>query len=137
MIHGVGTDLLDATRIRDGLERFGVPYAERILAPAEHAAYASNARPAQFLAKSFAAKEALAKALGTGLREPVSLHNIAVMRDALGKPYFELAPALTAWMQARDIGTPHLSLSDEGDLTLAFVVVETQALHPFQDGETS
>ena len=137
MIHGIGTDLLDATRIRDGLARFGAPYAERILAPAEHAAYATNARPAQFLAKSFAAKEALAKALGTGLHEPVSLHNIAVLRDALGKPYFELAPALIAWMQARGIGAPHLSLSDEGDLTLAFVVVETQALQPFQDGETS
>ena len=127
MIHGIGTDLLDATRIRDGLERFGAPYAERILAPGEHAAYATSARPAQFLAKSFAAKEALAKALGTGLREPVSLRNIAVIRDALGKPYFELAPALFAWMQARGIGTSHLSLSDEGDLTLAFVVVETQA----------
>lgn len=137
MIHGIGTDLLDATRVRDGLARFGAPYAERILATAERAAYKSNARPAQFLAKSFAAKEALAKALGTGLREPVSLHNIAVLRDSLGKPYFELAPALTAWMQARGIGAPHLSLSDEGDLTLAFVVVETQTLQPFQDGETS
>jgi len=137
VIHGIGTDLLDATRIRDGLARFGAPYAERILAPAEHAAYATNARPAQFLAKSFAAKEALAKALGTGLREPVSLHNIAVLRDSLGKPYFELAPVLTSWMHARGIGAPHLSLSDEGDLTLAFVVVETQAFNPVQDGESS
>ena len=135
MIHGIGTDLLDTTRIRHGLERFGTPYAERILAPAEQAAYAMSARPAQFLAKSFAAKEALAKALGTGLREPVSLHNIAILRDSLGKPYFELAPALLAWMQARSIGAPHLSLSDEGDLTLAFVVVETQT-QPF-NGETT
>lgn len=126
MIHGIGTDLLDATRIRDGLDRFGAPYAERILAPAEHAGYAASARPAQFLAKSFAAKEALAKALGTGLREPVSLRNIAVLRDNLGKPFFELAPVLLDWMQTRDIGKTHLSLSDEGDLTLAFVVAETR-----------
>lgn len=125
MIHGIGTDLLDATRIRNGLARFGAPYAERILAPAEHAAYAANARPAQFLAKCFAAKEALAKALGTGLREPVTLHNIAVLRDALGKPHFDLAPALAAWMAARRIDAQHLSLSDEGEFILAFVVVES------------
>ena len=136
MIHGIGTDLLDTTRIRDGLARFGEPYAARILAPAEHAAYAASTRPAQFLAKCFAAKEALAKALGTGLREPVSLRNIAVLRDALGKPHFEFAPALKTWMQARGIGTHHLSLSDEGELTMAFVIVETLPI-PFPTGESS
>ena len=135
MIYGIGTDLLDATRIRDGLTRFGEPYAKRILAPAEYPAIAASARPAQFLAKCFAAKEALAKALGTGLREPVSLHNIAVLRDALGKPHFELAPALIHWMQARGLGAQHLSLSDEGELTMAFVIVETQAIAS-QTGES-
>lgn len=136
MIHGIGTDLLETTRIRDGLARFGEPYAARILAPAEHAAYAASTRPAQFLAKCFAAKEALAKALGTGLREPVSLRNIAVLRDALGKPHFEFAPALKTWMQARGIGMHHLSLSDEGELTMAFVIVETLPI-PFPTGESS
>ena len=126
MIHGIGTDLLDAARIADGLARFGTRYAERMLAPAEHAAYADSAEPARFLAKAFAAKEALSKALGTGLRPPATLHNIAVLRDALGKPYFELAPALTKWMTARSIGAHHLSLSDEGELILAFVVVESR-----------
>ena len=128
MIHGIGTDLLDATRIRDGLARFGESYAQRILALAERTAYAASAHPAQFLAKCFAAKEALAKALGTGLREPVSLRNIAVMRDALGKPHFELAPTLIAWMETRGICAHHLSLSDDGEWILAFVVVETQAI---------
>lgn len=135
MIYGIGTDLLDATRIRDGLTRFGEAYAARILAPTEQTAYAASARPAQFLAKSFAAKEALAKALGTGLREPVSLRNIAVIRDALGKPHFELAPALTRWMQARGLGAQHLSLSDEGELTMAFVIVETRDI-PSKPGES-
>lgn len=135
MIHGIGTDLLDTTRIREGLARFGEAYAARILAPAEQAAYAASTRPAQFLAKCFAAKEALAKALGTGLREPISLRNIAVLRDALGKPHFELAPALTRWMQVRGLGAQHLSLSDEGELTMAFVIVETQAI-PSQTGES-
>jgi holo-[acyl-carrier protein] synthase len=124
MIHGIGTDLLDATRIRAGLARFGEHYADRILAPAEHAGYFASRDPARFLAKSFAAKEAFAKAAGTGLRAPVTLHNLAVLRDALGKPRFECAPELAAWLASRGVTGHHVSLSDEGDLVLAFVVLE-------------
>jgi len=124
LIHGVGTDLLDADRIRSGLARFGEHYADRILAPAEHAGYFSSRDPARFLAKCFAVKEAFAKATGTGLRAPVSLRNIAVLRDALGKPHIECAPELAAWLVARGITSHHASLSDEGDLVLAFVVLE-------------
>lgn len=124
MIHGIGTDLLDSERIRSGLTRFGEHYADRILAPAEHAGYFASRDPARFLAKCFAAKEAFAKAAGTGLRAPVTLHNIAVLRDALGKPHIECAPKLVAWLAARGVTGHHVSLSDEGDLVLAFVVLE-------------
>lgn len=124
MIHGIGTDLLDARRIRSGLARFGEPYADRILAPAEHAAYDASRDPARFLAKCFAAKEAFAKATGTGLRTPVTLRNIAVLRDALGKPLIECAPELVSWLALRGIAAQHVSLADEGDLVLAFVVLE-------------
>jgi holo-[acyl-carrier protein] synthase len=124
MIHGIGTDLLDAERIRSGLTRFGEAYADRILAPAEHAGYFASRDPARFLAKSFAVKEAFAKAAGTGLRAPVSMRNIAVLRDALGKPHVECAPELAAWLAARGVTGHHVSLSDEGDLILAFVVLE-------------
>ncbi len=124
MILGIGTDLLDAERIRDGLARFGEHYADRMLAPAEHAGYYASRDPARFLAKCFAAKEAFAKAAGTGLRAPVTLRNIAVLRDAQGKPHIECAPALTDWLAARGVGAHHVSLSDEGDLVLAFVVLE-------------
>lgn len=125
MIGGIGTDLLDAARIRDGLARFGEHYADRILAPAEHAGFYASRDPARYLAKSFAAKEALAKALGTGLRPPVTLRNIAVLRDPRGRPHFQLAPSLSAWLEAQGIRHHHLSLSDEGDFVLAFAVVET------------
>jgi holo-[acyl-carrier protein] synthase len=125
VIHGIGTDLLDASRIADGLARFGARYAERILAPVEQAHYQASTQPTRFLAKAFAAKEALSKALGTGLRPPATLHNIAVLRDALGKPYFELAPELLEWMLAHGMAAHHLSLSDEADWILAFVVVES------------
>jgi holo-[acyl-carrier protein] synthase len=134
MIHGIGTDLLDAERIRHGLARFGEPYAERILAPAEHARYATSHDPARFLAKCFAAKEAFAKAAGTGLRAPVTLRNIAVLRDPQGKPFLQCAPELAAWLQARGVTAHHVSLSDEGDLVLAFVVLE-QSSPPLPSAE--
>ena len=124
MIYGIGTDLLDAERIRQGLVRFGEHYADRILAPAEHAGYYASSDPARFLAKCFAAKEAFAKAAGTGLRAPVCLRNIAVLRDAYGKPLIECAPELSDWLAARRITAHHVSLSDEGNLVLAFVVLE-------------
>ena len=124
MIHGIGTDLLDARRIRDGLVRFGEHYADRILAPAEHAGYYASRDPARFLAKCFAAKEAFAKATGTGLRAPVMLRNIAVLRDTRGKPHIECAPELAAWLASRGVTAHHVSLSDEGDLVLAYVILE-------------
>lgn len=124
MIHGIGTDLLDAERIREGLARFGEHYADRILAAAEHPGYYASRDPARYLAKCFAAKEAFAKATGTGLRAPVTLRNIAVLRDARGKPLIECAPELTGWLLDRGITAYHVSLSDEGDLVLAFVVLE-------------
>lgn len=124
MIYGIGTDLLDAGRIRSGLARFGEHYADRILAPAEHARYYASGDPARFLAKCFAAKEAFAKATGTGLRAPVTLRNIAVLRDARGKPHFECAPELASWLAARGVTAHHVSISDEGDLVLAYVILE-------------
>lgn len=125
MIYGIGTDLLDAERIRSGLVRFGTQYADRLLAPAEQAGYRASRDPARFLAKCFAVKEAFAKAAGTGLRAPVSLHNIAVLRDAQGKPFLQCAPELDAWLAARGINAHHVSLSDESDLVLAYVILET------------
>jgi holo-[acyl-carrier protein] synthase len=124
MIYGIGTDLVDVARLRDGLTRYGTHYAHRILAPAEQAGYDTSRDPARYLAKCFAAKEAFAKAAGTGLRTPVTLHNLAVLRDALGKPYIHCAPALATWLTARDITAHHVSLSDEGDWVLAYVVLE-------------
>ena len=124
MIHGIGTDLLDAERIRSGLARFGEHYADRILAPAEHAGYYASRDPAGFLAKCFAAKEAFAKATGTGLRVPVTLRNIAVLRDPRGKPFLQCAPELDDWLAARGVTAHHVSLSDEGELILAYVILE-------------
>jgi len=124
MIYGIGNDLLDAGRIRDGLARFGDGYARRLLAESELVHFHAHANPARYLAKSFAAKEAFAKACGTGVRAPLTLTSLAVERDALGKPGFVFSPELSDWLAARGVGAHHLSLSDEGDMVLATVVLE-------------
>ena len=74
MIAGLGVDLVDITRVDRLLRQYGDQFARRVLAVEERAAYAGSARPVWFLANRFAAKEALSKALGTGLRYPVTLH---------------------------------------------------------------
>lgn len=123
MIAGVGTDLVDLTRMRSLHARYGRRAAERILHPGELADFDRARDPARFLATHFAAKEAFAKALGTGLVAPASLCNIGVGHDQLGRPLFHYAAALAELMTRRAL-VAHLSLSDEPPYALAFVVLE-------------
>ena len=123
MIHGVGTDIVAIARVERMLSEHGERTAAKRLAPSEMEKYRQVAQPAAWLAKRFAAKEALGKALGLGLRDPATLHNIAVLSNGLGRPSFEYAPPLADWMKARRLRA-HLSLSDETDTAMAFVVVE-------------
>lgn len=123
MIYGIGTDIAAVERLRGLHERHGDVALEKLLAPQEMADFARAPDKGRFLAKRFAAKEALAKALGTGLRTPTTLPNIAVVHDALGKPAFSFAPELAAHMATLGL-TAHLSISDERDHAVAFVVLE-------------
>jgi holo-[acyl-carrier protein] synthase len=123
MIHGVGTDLVEVARMGDLWQRHGERALDKLLAPEERAACTASSDPARFLAKRFAAKEALGKALGTGIRTPVLLPAIAVVHDELGKPAFAYSTELAAWIDSRKL-VAHLSLSDEAEHALAFVVVE-------------
>jgi holo-[acyl-carrier protein] synthase len=126
MIYGIGTDIARIARFGQLVERHGRDTAaRRILAVDELADFASAPDPARFLAKRFAAKEALGKALGTGIRAPVLLTAIAVSKDALGKPGFALAEPLQQWLAEHGVGRLHLSISDESEHALAFVVAET------------
>jgi holo-[acyl-carrier protein] synthase len=113
-------------RIAEMHRRYGERLVRRILADQELAEFAAVKQPARFLAKRFAAKEALAKALGTGLRAPVSLGNIAVSHDDFGRPAYAVMPPLTDWLTARGITRLHLSLSDERDHALAFAIAERE-----------
>ena len=124
MIYGIGTDLVDPVRIARSLEQYGERFARRVLADSEWPEYIRHVKPAVFLAKRFAAKEAFSKAAGTGLRAPVMFGNIAVQHDSQGKPYFEFHQELAAWIEQRGIIGHHLSISDELTLASAFVVLE-------------
>lgn len=124
MIAGIGVDLVEAARIERMLKTWGGRFAARVLHLSERHEFEASARPVWFLANRFAAKEALSKALGTGLRYPVTLHAISVSSDAVGKPAFAFHGPLPAYMARRGISACHLSLSHEKGLVCAMVVLE-------------
>jgi holo-[acyl-carrier protein] synthase len=124
MIFGIGTDIVTVARIEAAMQRHGSAFAERILSAQELAEYATQAHPARFLGKRFAAKEAFAKATGQGLRHPVSLQRITVGHDELGKPVLLFDAELSAHLQRLGIEHHHLSISDERDTAVAFVILE-------------
>ncbi len=124
MIYGIGTDLVALKRIEDLHKRYGQAFANRILHQAELMELQTEANPVSFLAKRFAAKEAFAKAVGTGIRGAVSLRSIGVGHDKLGRPEYIVTPELAAWMAEAGIATVFLSMSDEADQVLAFAVAE-------------
>ena len=126
-IYGIGTDIVEVSRVSDIYARHGVRFAKHVLNTTELPEYAASAFPERFLAKRFAAKEAFAKAIGTGLRGKVSLTNIRVTHDALGKPGLDFEPALQSLVNDRGITRCHLSISDEKELVAAFVVLEQGA----------
>ena len=127
MIYGIGTDIVEVSRIEDSLARFGDAFAERILTEQEWLTFSQSQTKARFLAKRFAAKEAFAKALGTGLRAPATFQNIGITHDDLGKPVLTLAPELQRLLDQKHITQQHLSISDEKALAVAFVVLEKDA----------
>ena len=123
MIHGIGTDIVAVARMTDYFQRHGERGLEKMLAPDEREACRASPDPGRFLAKRFAAKEALGKALGTGVRAPVLLPDIAVTHDELGKPDFVFSAPLAAHLAQRGLAA-HLSISDEQDYAVAFVILE-------------
>ena len=123
MIFGVGTDIVAVARLGNLYARHGERALGKLLAPAERADFAHAADAARFLAKRFAAKEALGKALGCGIRAPLVLPAIEVTHDAAGRPGFSLREDADALLAGSGL-VAHLSISDEADYALAFVVLE-------------
>ena len=124
MIYGIGTDIVSYARIQSLYEKYGQRAAEHLLSETELGEYAETADPARYLMKHFAAKEAFAKAMGTGLRAKVTLRRITVRHDELGKPLLSFDEALSNYVANMGVTRYHLSISDERDHAVAFVVLE-------------
>jgi len=124
MILGTGTDLIDIRRIERALARFGNRFARRVLVEHEYQRFCAHVKPAHYLAKRFAAKEAFSKAMGTGIHFPVNWHNVSVANERSGRPYLQFSEPLSALLDQRGISRAHLSLSDEVEMACAFVVLE-------------
>ncbi len=124
-IHGIGSDLIRVARLEAVLARHGERFARRILDSSELVDYATCSDRAAFLAKRFAAKEAAAKALGTGIRDGLRLAHIGVDHDRLGRPVLRLSGRAAELAEQCAIVASHLTLADEGGWAQAFVVFET------------
>lgn len=124
MIIGIGSDLVSIERIRESLDRFGERFARRLLGEREMAEWRAAPDPAAYAAKRFAVKEAAGKALGSGIGEGVSWHDISVGHDHLGAPLLELAGVAARRAETLGVVRSHLSITDEHHYALAFVVLE-------------
>jgi holo-[acyl-carrier protein] synthase len=133
-IYGIGTDIVLVERIVALLHRYGERFARRVLGPEELIEFRRRhgrgehgpAYAGRYLAKRFAAKEAFGKALGLGLRAPMTLLSLQVLNDARGRPVAHPRKALVAYLAERRLSA-HVSLSDEVDSALAFVILEQAA----------
>ncbi len=119
----VGTDILKIARIDEVVERLGDRFVARILTPDERTEYQQSAQANRLLAKRFAAKEAVAKALGTGIGRGVSWQDIQIYHDAQGAPLVRLAGGAMRAATDRGGSRVALSLADEVDYVVAFAVL--------------
>lgn len=124
MIFGIGVDLCEIARIENLYERYGDKFAHKLLTQAEYLQLKTKQRPAQFLASRFAAKEAAAKALGTGFRGGITLQTISIKNNELGKPELEFIGEAAIFSNQHGINNALVSISDERTHVAAFVVLE-------------
>ena len=131
IVLGLGSDLIDITRIEKTLERFGDRFVERVFTPVERAKSDRRAQRAASYAKRYAAKEACSKALGTGFRRGVYWRDIGVVNLPSGQPTMRLtggaAQRLKAILPPGAEAFIHLTITDEASLAQAFVVIEARA----------
>ena len=129
MIVGIGTDVCDIRRIAATMARRGDRFAQRVLGPAELQVYHARrertpARGLRYVATRFSAKEAFSKAIGLGIRSPMTWRGCEILNEASGKPFIRLSGELLVWFEATG-WVAHVTVTDETDYAASFVVVET------------
>ncbi len=134
MIYGIGTDICDVRRVEAVLARRGDRFAEKVLGPHEIQVYRARkgqveARGVSYLATRFSAKEAFSKAIGLGMRMPMTWRDCEVVKATSGQPQIKLHGALADWFAARRLRA-HVSVTDENDYAASFVVVEHNETAP-------
>ena len=128
MIYGIGTDICDIRRIKAALERSGERFALKILSDAEFKTWKARSarwpeRGVRYLATRFSAKEAFSKAIGLGMRMPMTWRLCEISKAASGKPEIVLHGGLKDWFDEKQL-TAHISVTDESDYAASFCVVE-------------
>lgn len=131
MIFGIGTDIIKISRIQATMERHPRRFIEKILGEDEQVIFRQRAAQSQrrallFLATRFAAKEAFSKAIGLGVRHPMNWHSLQVLSAELGRPQLHCRGELATWMSSKNLSA-HLSMSDEDEFAVAYVIVEQHA----------
>ena len=132
MIYGIGTDIVQISRIAAALARSGERFAEKILGPEELAVFrerraASEVRGTRFLATRFSAKEAFSKAIGLGMRQPMAWRSAQMLNTPDGQPRMVCSGALDAFMRQNGL-CAQVTVSDEAEYGVAFVIVTRQVM---------
>ena len=124
MIFGIGLDLLDMARVERLFDKYGDRFVDHVLTAEENQQYQGARRKIHYLATRFSGKEAISKALGTGLRAPVTLHSISIISNEIGKPdlFFDLK--LKQYLNENHVGSVFVSFSHEGSLLSAYAIAE-------------
>lgn len=128
MIYGIGTDICDIRRIRASLEKHGERFAQKVLSDNEMNTYRARSerwpeRGVRYVATRFSAKEAFSKAIGMGMRMPMTWRLCEVAKLPSGQPTIVLHGVLKEWFEAKYL-TAHVSVSDESDYATSYVIVE-------------
>ena len=128
MIYGIGTDICDIRRIRASLEKHGERFAQKVLSDNEMQTYRARSerwpeRGVRYVATRFSAKEAFSKAIGLGMRMPMTWRLCEVAKLPSGQPTIVLHGVLKDWFEAKGLSA-HVSVSDESDYATSYCVVE-------------
>ncbi len=125
MIFGIGTDIVEMSRMESTWERFGEHFARRILMDEEMELFKQTKQSARFLAMRFAGKEAAVKAMGTGFAHGIWMRDVGITKNEWGRPLIIWSERGQQVCDQLGIGAGHVSLTDDAGLVMAFAVVET------------